>query len=213
MSGRRTWTIHLGEATSTGGRRRFPNTHGTIEFFVRLNRPPELSPAGLPLRVDFAHGVEVTDWFRSFFSLEYKNGIMFCDGARSANVVGLGPWDHNIGPTTLLPARWYHVAIMWRLDDGKGKMYRRVHLNGVPCDFGNGETYSWWPNALKAAAIADKLVMAAGGRDVSLDELRVSDVLRYGDKERFSPPAKPFAPDEHTLLLMHLDGNMEPDDR
>ena len=36
-----------------------------------------------------------------------------------------------------------------------------------------------------------------------IDEIRLSDVVRY--REPFPPPAQPFACDEHTRALWHLD--------
>ena len=210
LCGRRRLGIPLGKLTKSGGRERLLNTQGTFEFLVRLNRAPELCPGGLPFLVNLAKGVKVTQWFRSFLSLEYKNGVMMGDGFRGNKIAGFGPWDTSIGPTTLAARRWYHVAVQWKLDDGKGKMYRRVYLNGVPVDYAYYEAHSWGPNALKPVPIAERLILNAAQRDVTVDELRISDAPRYEDKQPFKPSSKPYALDKHTLLLVHFDGNMAP---
>lgn len=44
-----------------------------------------------------------------------------------------------------------------------------------------------------------------GPCDGTLDELRISDIVRYDD--HFTPAQTPFASDEHTLALFHFDGN------
>ena len=45
---------------------------------------------------------------------------------------------------------------------------------------------------------------------IALDEIRLSDTVRY-TPGTFTPPAAPFLPDEHTLLLDHLDDEFRPD--
>jgi len=48
-----------------------------------------------------------------------------------------------------------------------------------------------------------ELSIPADHAGLFVDELRVSDVARYA--ESFEPPAAPFEPDEHTVVLSHFD--------
>jgi hypothetical protein len=44
-----------------------------------------------------------------------------------------------------------------------------------------------------------------GPLDGSMDELRISNVVRY--EESFAPPTEPLESDENTLALFHFDGS------
>jgi len=47
----------------------------------------------------------------------------------------------------------------------------------------------------------------AAGYDFALDELRISDMIRYESGRAFLPSTAPLELDDHTLLLFHFDGD------
>jgi hypothetical protein len=51
--------------------------------------------------------------------------------------------------------------------------------------------------------VAEEILI--GPCDGTMDELRISDTVRYDGV--FTPPTSPFASDESTLALFHFDGN------
>jgi hypothetical protein len=103
----------------------------------------------------------------------------------------------------LKPGEWAHVAVTWNSEKTElfvnGKSYGIVF--GLPAEvasepakmkisFGTGDGYYEDTN-------------------VTIDEIRVSKTRRYGGE--YSPPDAPFALDEETLLLDHLDAAFVPD--
>ena len=77
-------------------------------------------------------------------------------------------------------------------------------------------------NSFPPATPAETMAIGRNGPPsdigICLDELRVSNVPRYpftvgrptlGGRRAFEPPTSPFEPDKDTLLLFHLDGNVE----
>jgi len=44
--------------------------------------------------------------------------------------------------------------------------------------------------------------------DFAMDELRISDVVRYEPNKEFAPANRPFEADPNTLMLFHFDGDV-----
>ena len=141
------------------------------------------------------------------------------------------------GPATLRAGRWHHIAATWDFP----KAHLRLFVDGEPVgEQGPGEEP--WPSSLVAvggpkkttgvgitSADTRSLPMQAfvGGRVIEkkwpkddaaeavLDELRISDVVRYTG--RFTPPREEFMVDENTRALFHFEnekhGVHDADDR
>ncbi len=100
-----------------------------------------------------------------------------------------------------------HVAVTWGADavalyvDGA---LAGVHEGPIP----RADTMAAAPEALRLTfGITNPY---RGYTDIDVDEVRVSDVRRYSEEE-YTVPDGPFAADEHTLLLDHLDDRFTPD--
>ncbi len=112
----------------------------------------------------------------------------------------MGP-GHQTG-MVLPPGRWVHLAATWRPSTAEeGATEVALYLDGVRVE----TTYNRHikPEAGWAGA---ELSIPAAEVGLFVDELRVSDIARY--EGSFDRPEAPFAPDEHTLVLSHFDGDM-----
>ena len=141
------------------------------------------------------------------------------------------------GPATLRAGRWHHIAATWDFPKAQLRLFVDGKLVGAQ---GPGEKP--WPSSLIAVGGAKKtkgvgisstdtrsLPMQAfvGGRVIEkkwpkgdaaeavLDELRISDVVRYTGK--FTPPREEFVVDKNTRALFHFEnekhGIHDADDR
>lgn len=116
-----------------------------------------------------------------------------------------------VGRTVVADSRWHHVAVT--RDAGTGRL--ALYVDGKLDAEGDGP-----PGRIDYRAGRDTdfpvsdpyMVIGAEKHDAGreypsftgrIDELRLSDVIRY--TENFTPPIEPFAPDEHTRLLLHFD--------
>src|ERR1051325_1562375 len=132
-----------------------------------------------------------------------------------------GPWEAKIGMIELKPGIWYHLAVQWDSDKqfvvSKGTRHAsqaRVFLNGK-----NLNTDAQWsdnPAHLLDAYVAPlpgpALEMISQDHGVLFDELRVSDIERVPFKtfaDNFPVPTSAYGLDDHTLLLMHFDGDFK----
>jgi len=214
LNGRDSLSIPLGEKKSATRRDRFEAAQGTLEFFVRLNTHSSLLGAeGLPIQVPLDVTVpRKQHWMQNLLQFDWKSTVMISDGATALNFANFGRWSHVGSPDRLSAGRWYHFAVVWNLDD-KGKFLKRAFLNGEPDPMGVYSARNWWPPALKSVLAGPEMRVGSlpGMRvktfDFVLDELRVSDKIRYEYDKPFAPPKEPFVPDEHTLLLFHFDGD------
>lgn len=215
--------IPLGDKVSESRRTYLDSAEGTVEFFVRLNTNPDvLGAEGLPIRVPLDDSVpRSAAWIDSLLRWEYKSSVMLGDGV-AAEVPGrlcASAWDHASSPTVLRAGKWYHLALVWRLND-KERLTCYTYLNGMPYPMGDFDlsVWDWRQPALKLVLPGPALHVGAfpGMRvtryDLRLDELRISDIIRYPHNNRkelmeFQSPAAPFQPDAHTLLLFHFDGD------
>ena len=95
-------------------------------------------------------------------------------------------------------------------NDKTGKFMMRAYLDGRPdlASYVNWK-HKYWPNAVAAPPPGAEWRLGGVGFDFMVDEFRVSDILRYGFNEEFTPPIKPYAMDEHTLALFHFDGDLK----
>jgi hypothetical protein len=121
---------------------------------------------------------------------------------------------------------WAHLAVVWYPYDDRGSI-QHVYVNGR--DAANYRSINWdgysapRPSAgpKNAKWLEEFLLQAREGSEFEIDELRVSTIPRYADLSvnygpqqtfnpyRFQPPDKPFAPDEHTTLLLHFDQDLK----
>jgi|GEM_PF-6941021 len=141
---------------------------------------------------------------------------MTADGYVSFSInksTGAGPggglWCDPYYPkdrTVLEVGRRYHIAVQ------DGSQGLRLYINGrleaaAPYfdypqpDWSDGTLAGGWFSIGDYETLSAEDTTAAG----CYDEVRVSDVQRYGAD--FEPPAGPFTADAHTMLLDHLDGS------
>lgn len=113
----------------------------------------------------------------------------------------------------LREGRRYHVAVTWLIDgdrsdvevfvNGRRKTYSD-HRAGVPYNLKSDDLAASQDVVKFGTAISTGYIEGAGN---VFDELRISDTMRYTDT--FTPPLTPFIADDHTVLLMHMDGNLD----
>lgn len=207
-------TIPLGDKLSSTRRKHFEAAQGTLEFFVKLNTHSSLlSAEGLPIQVPLDPSVpRKHGWMQNLLQLDWKSTVMISDGTTALNFANFGRWSHQGSPDRLLAGQWYHFAVIWQLDDG-GKLLKHAFLNGEPDPVGVYAHRRWWGPAMSkvlpgpALRIGAHPAMRVKRFDFVLDELRVSDMIRYDYDKAFAPPKRPFAPDGSTLLLLHFDGD------
>jgi hypothetical protein len=127
-----------------------------------------------------------------------------------------------------LPAfEWAHVAVVWRpLKEAPDEVVLHIYVNGLDQAYYRSthwEGYGNRPFSLPKAGkwLEEFVSRAPAGAPFALDELRISNVARYADREvafgpqqtfnpfTFSPPATPMQADKDTLLLFRFDDNLE----
>jgi PcRGLX-like protein central beta sandwich domain/PcRGLX-like N-terminal RIFT barrel domain len=153
-------------------------------------------------------------------------------------------WDERLAPVDSVPFlsngivkatipwplpvdEWAHVALVWRPYPGDAsKSLLHIYLDGL--DRANYRSFRWegyrpgWYTQPRTGASWGEFVSrAAAGAPFALDELRLSCVPRYVDREvrfggrqtfnpyRFTPPDHPLPADADTLLLFRFDGDLE----
>ena len=117
-------------------------------------------------------------------------------GAFTAYLPGFAP-DHCRSDAMLCDDKWHHVAMVLELErvrlfvDGKqvvDQKHKRSEMKSVPGELG-------------LATLIDRGIGCSG----LIDEVRISK----GARVPLTSPDKPFAPDESTLALWHLDELVE----
>jgi len=114
------------------------------------------------------------------------------------------------GTSSVADGAWHHVAVMRRAADGRLQIYRDGVLDGQ----GLGPTgdMSYADGRSTTHPNDPFLVLGAEKHDAGsaypsynglIDELRISDSLRYGGT--FTRPSAPYAPDADTVALVHFD--------
>ncbi len=197
-----------------------PFEQGTIEFWFRPNfHTLELTKGGGLITLDT---VEREPWTLSvkhdqgdqWYHRRTLLGIFATDGASKSRKT------RCYRQTLFESGRWHHVAWTWKarkdiavrsgssvmkIAEEHGVLTQRIYIDG---------------NAGKTMAedIAGNLPLFAPTRfrtsnafDGAIDELRISNVMRY--HEDFEPPARKraFAADNHTLALFHFEGDLKSD--
>jgi hypothetical protein len=146
-------------------------------------------------------------------------------GKQTAHFVSNGfvnTWNQRQLPVR----RWTHVAFEWRpLKRDASRMALHVYVDGL--DRRNYRSTWWEGYSQKPLTLPQSsnwrrefVCEAQPNAPYVIDEIRVSTTPRYTDvnvelggqqvfnPSRFDPPDKPFELDEHTALLLHLDGDV-----
>ena len=205
-------TVH--EATAFEN---FPGSKGTIELYFRANWNTTDYPV-LNRRLHYRHFIHAGELQ---FYHRFGQGPMTSRPYAYADLLCRGIWTPRGQPTTkpcgnaarkyFRAGEWVHLAGTWVIDrtqkqrDDKAKFY--VFINGK-------KRLRVWPYPRALASWAPfrigeiaEWIRVGPGADGTLDELRISDVVRY--ESDFDPPTQPFEPDGHTKALFHFDGSAE----
>jgi len=206
--------IDLGDSTDEGhARHGFATREGTVECWVRFETEAFGDLMALPIegveRTKKSKPYELTLWMR-------LSGIWDVRMYNAQRERVLVTYRQN---PIVTPGQWHHLALMWDWDDkdnGKGKLFRRMYIDGYGGPHvhpGEGaDSHTYWPNTMALPAPAQWLALgeAKAYSCVTIDELRISDGMRYPRgtvaERAFEPPAAPFERDEHTMLLHNFDG-------
>ncbi len=192
-------------------------TDFTIEFWMKAGAAENTAAAvGCGDNIAWIYGNIVMD--RDRFNQDRKFGLSVAGGVLVFGVSGDGTGDRTLcGTTTVLDGRWHHVAVqrrrsdgwMWLFVDGRREADEdgpdgdvSYPDDGVPGDYCGGPCLNSDPFLVFGAEKHDagSAFPSYGGW---LDEIRLSDVLRYSSD--FTPGAVPFVPDANTVALYHLD--------
>jgi hypothetical protein len=205
----------LAVAPASAGSLRFQGvgTDGADRVEVRAHDP------GRPAHVDDTD-FTVELWIRGLAAGNVADGVSCGSGpgwdvSLSAGRVAFGVTngasdpEARCGTTPILDGDWHHVALQRRRSDG----WIWIWVDGVLDAQGQGPKGSLSGDPALAGAGKDPfLVLGAGTRGAAagfpsfggwMDEIRISSTLRY--LAPFVPAAAPFAPDESTVALYHLD--------
>ncbi|MGD9496785.1 MAG: hypothetical protein AB7Y46_10825 [Armatimonadota bacterium] len=177
-----------------------------------LSLPPAItlalaSPDGAPLLNEAEGTVEM--WVRDCrpHTDLHNRGLIRCGALNIYRRIGVGTYiymgpGHQTG-MVLPQGRWAHLAATWQPSTREqGGTEVALFIDGVRVE----TTYN--RHITPAAGWAGtELTIPAAEVGVFIDELRVSDVVRY--QGSFDRPQAPFDPDEHTLVLSHFDGGYE----
>lgn len=197
---------------------------GTLEFWYQPRWTSDLATAPiarpliqsnvLPFNIEFSHQspaqLDARTRFLNMGALKFH-----CQGA-----AGSWPVLPLLNPTSLQQGHWTHIAICWTTD-AEGRGYRaELYRDGLGSAFEAGGRNSAGPNhphdgepsfkrfmPREREEAANPTIWLLSQLDGAIDDLRISDVVRY---------PKPFDPsqagttlaDENTLLLMKFDGDL-----
>jgi hypothetical protein len=214
IAGRRVFALEAGPAHASGDGGQFlPFKQGTIEFFYKPNwstfeLQTESSPL-LTMPVDrggeswsLTHytRADAADWFQSRTLL----ATFTTTGASKLRNI------RCYRRTIFEAGKWVHVAWVWGQPPGavtrkgeKNVLVTQVYINGQP------GLFSPDPVPGNVPAFAPKRFCTSRGFDGAMDELRISDTMRY--TAAFTPPSfdREFAAAEHTRALFHFNGTLD----
>lgn len=189
----------------------------TLEFWLRGRAQDNTAPpVSCGANVDWIFGNIVLD--RDRYNQDRKFGVSLAGGRVVFGVSGAGTGDRTLCSTSaVLDDTWRHIALQRRRSDGRMWVFVDGQLEaeadgpdgdvsypdaGVPGNFCGGPCGNSDPFLVLAAEKHD-----AGAQYPSfngyLDELRVSNVLRYSAS--FAVPSAPFGADANTVGLYHFD--------
>lgn len=198
------WLNRFVEIPVTG----LPRERGTVEFWVRPTWSAtdfEFPKTTTRMQLFKASPVEIT------YNIDPNPG--------NSGIYNQAVWEllvRDAGSTkaqTFFEAgRWYHVALTWNVDGANSEC--AIFVNGRKkghYHYARGMAREVSPEKLVAAAESIRFgsghMYGGSPRGELYDELRVSKAVRY--TADFEPPHVPFSPDADTVLLMHLDGNVD----
>jgi len=194
-------------------------TDFTLEFWLRALPEENLAPAiACGANDNWRHGNVVVD--RDRFNQDRAFGFSLAGGVVAFGLRGDGTGALTIcGSSNVLDGRWHHVAVQRRRADGQLGLYvdgvpERLAAgpggdisypdDGVPGNFCGGPCTNSDPYLVLGAEKHD-----AGPQFPSfagwLDEMRISNTLRYPPFSSFHRPSGPFVPDAQTVALYHFD--------
>jgi len=224
LNGRDVFKFARGKKLDAGGYESFPGHLGTIELYFRPNWTA--TETALPTRADPVRSLLSA----GSVGLRYRYGYayrfyafldFFCGQSR---YLARGRLQKYGAQARIFPkaGEWLHIAATWDTRDTTQDFDRRKY--NTQSEFfwvfvnGQRQRRTWsFPNRLllylgkpfgenyTLDEIPESLTLGPG--DGTFDELRISDTIRY--EANFTPPTKPFAPDEHTKALFHFDGSTE----
>lgn len=224
LNGSDVFRFARGKKLDDGTYENFPGHLGTIELYFRPNWTA--TETALATRADPAW----TLLSAGSVGLRYRYGYayrfyafldFFCGQSR---YLARGRRQKYGNQARIFPkaGEWLHIAATWDTRDTTQDFERRKY--NPQSEFfwvfvnGKRQMRTWsFPNRLllylgksfgenyTLDEIPESITLGPG--DGTFDELRISDTIRYeGD---FTPLTEPFAPDEHTKALFHLDGSVE----
>lgn len=214
LAGSRTVSFPRGDKLADGSYQHLPMTEGTVEVWFRPNwSSSQLAFAeGQLLQRDIVRGGPVNFYYRYGQGPVRDNLYSYVDLLTRGKLGQPGrETEGNIGGHArhfMQKARWVHLAATWKLQEGKRG------TEGSFAVFVDGQKMepTWdYPRRLtgrdpyKLQEAAEQIVL--GACDGSIDELRLSRVVRYED--HFTPSKQPFAPDAQTAALFHFDGSLD----
>ena len=207
LPGRTTIQFPRGAARDDGSYDNFPGYEGTIEFYFR----PNWSTRELTYEDNLVYRTFVSSRGTRFY---YRYGKAHMPATAYAFVDLLIPgsgdgYSNDYGTALRLylqEGRWIHLAGTWRIArDGGGPVGGEfsIFLDGKRQDRGR-----WYPHELEAAKppftireVEEQLNI--GPMDGTIDELRISDCVRYTDD--FEPPTRSLDPDAQTTALFRFE--------
>ncbi len=204
--------IDLGDASADGHlRQHFDSRQGTLEFFARYEAPNYGTLLTLPIENPITKPAryEHTLWLVTSRQWDLRMYNRLCEPGKVLIIYRQNP--------QINPGQWHHVALIWDWNDrdnASGKIMRRLFLDGFPgpvVSGGGEDSRTYWLNSMELPSPARFLSLGQEKPTtaVTIDELRISNIMRYPfgklGEQVFTPPTEPFALDEHTLVLHHFD--------
>jgi len=212
LTGERGLTLPTGNELATDVYEYFNNLRGTLEFWFKPQWTSRFVTedrrwyVAHPCAWQLWYGVFAEEGLRG----HEKNGFHLLMGVRKGTGVN-AHWGHNFAPVD--QGRWYHFAVCWDTLPERGWV-SLIYVDGKagspaqPGEFRlarHAEHEEDNPESWRANPVQPRNPLRlAGTFDAAVDDIRISDVVRYPTD--FRPPSGPVAVDEHTLLLLRLDG-------
>ncbi|OGV48236.1 MAG: hypothetical protein A2017_13575 [Lentisphaerae bacterium GWF2_44_16] len=218
--------FNRGKKLEDGTYENFPLLKGTIEFYYRPNWSATdisfASPSDLTHTIINAGAIGI----RYSYGYTHTNKANLETSLGQTKLADRGkkggrPYGNN---ARFFPKAgdWVHIAVTWNIENAyksfKKTDYKFTHeiseifINGVKCK----RAFSY-PIRLNLRALGKNFTndfeipelpewITLTPCNGSLDELRISDVVRY--QNDFTPSDMPFGADKNTKLLMHFDNDI-----
>lgn len=165
-----------------------------------------LGGSGLPFAVEYRRHMGNDPTYR-YIDHYFHAFMLYTKGAAKNS------WYHMqmFGGKPLMQNEWLHFAVCWDTDDKQG-WRAAMYLDGKQkYAFGlhhPHERERSFKRFMPVMSDNPDAIWLTGRLNAAYDELRISDVVRYPDN--FTVPARGAAvADDHTLLLMHFDENVD----